>query len=318
MLWGKFFPDDFRKNLKYCVGASGYTYTRLHEVEEYKNVDILFVGSSHAYRGFDPRIFKAAGFTSFNLGTSSQTPVQTAILLDRYLDSLNPKTVVYEVYPYTFSSDGVESSVDVIANSIIDRHSFKMAFKLNHLKTYNTLAYGFLSQLFSKGVQAKENLSFATANSSFRDSTSYVPGGFTDRRREWEGINGLRMKEQLNEAPGVDKKGIMTDISIIQTRKGKWDPRNYQLDVFESILKKLQNRNIRIVLVQAPINSKYYQLIQCNKEIDSYFSSKGEYYNFNEMMHFDNEMEFIDYDHLNQNGVKKMNEALIEKAFKKN
>lgn len=35
-------------------------------------------------------------------------------------------------------------------------------------------------------------------------------------------------------------------------------------------------------------------------------------------MSFDSELDFADYDHLNQTGVKKMNEALIEKAFKKN
>jgi hypothetical protein len=116
----------------------------------------------------------------------------------------------------------------------------------------------------------------------------------------------------------LNEKGITTDIQIIQTKEGKWEPRQYQLKAFERILKKLKEKNIRVVLVQAPINRKYYALIKCNKEIDSYFSSKGEYYNFNELMHFDNEREFIDYDHLNYDGVKKMNEALIEKAFKKN
>src|SRR5690554_458534 len=64
----------------------GHTETRLKEVKSFGDVDILFLGSSHAYRGFDTRIFKKAGFRSFNLGTSAQTPLQTQILLRRYLD----------------------------------------------------------------------------------------------------------------------------------------------------------------------------------------------------------------------------------------
>ena len=80
----------------------------------------------------------------------------------------------------------------------------------------------------------------------------------------------------------------------------------------------MERQNCGVILVQAPINSEYYAMIKCNKEIDAYFSSKGEYYNFNELIKFDNELDFADYDHLNEDGVKKMNEALIQKAFLKN
>ena len=79
-----------------------------------KNVDVLFLGSSHAYRGFDPRIFRKRGYSSFNLGSSAQTPSQTKVWLKRYLKHLNPKIVIYEVYPGTFSSDGIEASLDLV------------------------------------------------------------------------------------------------------------------------------------------------------------------------------------------------------------
>jgi len=77
-------------------------------------VDILFLGSSHSYRGFNPQYF--SGYKTFNLGSSAQTPIQTNLLLKRYLHQLNPKTIVYEVYPISLSIDGVESSSDIIAN----------------------------------------------------------------------------------------------------------------------------------------------------------------------------------------------------------
>ncbi len=315
MVWGSFLPKDFNKNLNYRIGAAGYTYTRLHEVESYSNVNILFLGSSHAYRGFDPRIFAAYGYTSFNLGTSSQTPQQTEMLLNKHLAELNPSTVVYEVYPYTFSSDGVESSVDLIANSSIDANTFSMAIEVNNIKTYNTLLYAYIKRLFTREKPLQEKLSLTSASGQSKDYTTYIPGGFMERRKEWLGNDSIYKNEK--SAP-ASEKGILTNLGIIQSKDGKWSPRKEQLAAFERILQRLKARNIKVILVQTPINSKYYNTIKCNKEIDSYFLSKGEYYNFNEVMHFDNENDFADYDHLNETGVTKLNEAFIQKAFSKN
>ena len=71
-------------------GGIGFTLERIREAETAGPVDILFVGSSHAYRGFDPRIFAALGFTSFNLGTKAQSPLNTDFLLRRYWPRLQP------------------------------------------------------------------------------------------------------------------------------------------------------------------------------------------------------------------------------------
>lgn len=312
MLWGSFLPADFNKNLNYRIGAAGYTYTRLHEVEDYSNVNVLFLGSSHAYRGFDPRVFADHGYSSFNLGSSSQTALQTEMLLNQHLLRLDPSIVVYEVYPYSFSSDGVESSVDLIANSGIDENTFSMATNVNSIKTYNTLLYAYIKRMFKKERPIQEKLSIINKEANGTDYTTYIPGGFMEKRKE------RITKDSVGNVPLLhsNEKGILTDIAIIQTKEGKWNPQKSQLKAFERILERLKALNKRVILVQAPINSKYYAMIKCNKEIDSYFASKGEYYNFNELMSFDNELEFADYDHLNQTGVRKMNETLIEKAIK--
>lgn len=90
-------------NLNYRIGSYGHMFTRINEVKQLdSNVDILFLGSSHSYRGFDPRNFKDK--KTFNLGSSSQTPIQTKILLERYLDNINPKTVIYRSLSRDFFS----------------------------------------------------------------------------------------------------------------------------------------------------------------------------------------------------------------------
>lgn len=314
MVWGSFFRGDLSKNLNYRMGATGYTYTRLHEVEKHDSVDVIFLGSSHAYAGFDPRIFASHGYSSFNLGTSSQTPLQTEMLVNRHLAQLNPSVVVFEVYPYCFSSDGVESSADVIANSHLDKHTLSMAVNVSSMTTYNTLIYAFVKRLFSKEKPISEQLSLVRTTGNIRDSINYIPGGYMEKTRTRIDQDGM---SKTSTSPRLSEKAILTDIDIIQTKEGKWNPRKNQVEAFERILAGLKEKNIRVVLVQTPINSRYYAMIKCNKEIDKYFASKSEYYNFNEIMPFDNEAEFVDYDHLNQVGVKKMNGALIEAAFKK-
>ena len=91
--YGEIIPVKYHQNILYKKFAYGFSNTRFKEVKYVDPVDILFLGSSRSYRHYDPRIFKKHGFSSFNLGTSSQTFLQMEILVDRYLDSLNPRYV---------------------------------------------------------------------------------------------------------------------------------------------------------------------------------------------------------------------------------
>ena len=251
ILWGEFMPNMLKKNLNYSLGSYGHMYTRIREAEKVKNIDILFIGSSHAYRGFDTRITKEYGYESFNLGSSAQTPVQTELLLKKYLDNLQPKTVVYEVYPYTFTNDGVESSLDMIANGKIDYKVLNMAFSLNNIKTYNSLVYGYYRVLFNRNKSFKEN---AVINED-----RYIPGGFVERK----------MAYNKNYNAGEVKKTV-------------WVPKKYQLAAFERIVKLLKEKGIKLVLVQSPVTKGEYEKYKNNDKIDLYFSDKEVYYNFND------------------------------------
>ena len=51
------------------------SFPTFQEVRRHEDVDIVFVGSSHAYRSFDPRFFAREGLTTFNIGTRAQTPL---------------------------------------------------------------------------------------------------------------------------------------------------------------------------------------------------------------------------------------------------
>lgn len=276
--WGDYAPDILKKNLNYPLGSSGHMYSRIQNIKELKDVDILFLGSSHAYRGFDPRIFKRYGLNTFNLGSSAQSHLQTEILLKRHLDEIHPKLIIYEVYPGTFSSDGVESSLDIIANDKNDFESIRMAFTQNHIKVYNALIYGFYRDLFKKNVGYKEE--------SIQGDDTYIQGGFVEK------------KLQYFEPMAFDENG--------------WNLTSRQYIFFERVLLLIKERNIPVILVQAPITSSMRRAFLNNDEFDKKMESYGVYYNFNNLINLDDKLHFYNAHHLNQNGVEIFNTKLIE------
>lgn len=280
-LWGLSAPFGFKKNLTYKKGSDGHLYSRLEDLKAYGHVDVLFLGSSHAYRGFDPRIFEKYGIKSFNLGSSSQTPVQTEILLSRYLDLINPKLVIFEVFPGNLSNDGVESALDLIANDRLDFLSVKMALKLNHIKIYNTIIYRVIRDLFHL------DRGFVEPVYKSRSKDTYIKGGFTEKELSYY---------DNNETHPIDE----------------WRVDNRQKNAFERIIQKFNELKIKVVLVQAPIPREVYNSYLNNAEIDAYFKSISEYYNFNDILSLNSSVHFYDSHHLNLNGVKIFNTNLID------
>jgi len=271
-------PNYLKPNVNYKIGSYGHLYSRLSEVKNQSDVDILFLGSSHAYRSFDTRIFSKHGYKTFNLGSSSQTPAQTKVLLERYLDTLNPNTVIYEVYPHTFTIDGVESSLDIIANDKNDLYSFEMALKTYNIKTYNTFIYGLTRDLL--------NLNEPFIESQIKGSDKYISGGYVEKEIRFFKPTPFERKE----------------IKIL----------NYQLETFSEIVKILKNRNIELILVYAPITKVNYESYINTGYFDSLMSVYSEYYNFNEIIPLNDSLHFNDSHHLNQNGVVVFNRKLIK------
>jgi hypothetical protein len=274
-----------QKNLKYFVGAYGHTHSRINEVRKSKPVDIVFVGSSHAYRGFDTRIFIAEGYTCFNLGSNRQSPIQTELLLKRYLPILKPKLLVYEVCPIAFSTDGVESTCDIISNDVVDFDALKMAFKQNNIKIYNTLIYSFYRQILGRDAHFTEAL--------VKDDDTYISGGFVEKK----------LKYYHSEKVDSNKKAELNEL---------------QRKSFEDIINLAKTNNIELVLVQAPVTKASYNAYVNNDFFDKEMMQHGPYINFNKIINLNDSTDFFDGHHLNQNGVIKFNKSFIEKVLKLN
>lgn len=277
-IWGDTMPYWLYTSLKYKKGHSS-TIVMLDEARHTKNPDILILGSSHAYRGFDVRIFGNAGYTTLNMGTSSQTPLQTYVLLQRYLKSIHPKFVIYEVYPLTFANRGIEGAADLISNDNNDSLSYNMGLKINHLITYNTLAYGYYHD-FTHGLPE-------TPIADLPPEDTYIPGGYVEKKVTY-----------FKNVPPGKKYDIIFDKN--------------QCDAFEKIIALLKRHGIRYTLVFAPVPKSNYNLYKNSEAIERYFRSYGEYFDYNKKVILDDSLHFFDDNHLNQRGVELFNRELLK------
>lgn len=251
---------------------------RMNEASQVDRIDLLFVGSSHVYRGFDTRLFEQAGRSSFNLGSSSQTPIQSQYLLQRLLPKIRPKRVVLEVYPGAFAADGLESTLDLLSCMPPDPELAALALSHWHLKAYHVL-------LFS--IQQHYLASQQTAI-AHPPKDQYIPGGFVERALEH-----FRHK-------------------MYAPAEFKWNARQFQ--ALDAALNFLNQHGTPYLLVQAPVAPGLYQSYQRRQTsaFDQRMRARGPYLNFNELLELNDSLHFYDEHHLNQRGVEVFNQALIE------
>ena len=265
----------------YKIGSYGCMFTRIKDIPNHKNPEILFLGSSHAYRGFDTRIFEEEGITCFNLGSSFQTPLQTEVLLEKYLDEINPKSIVFAITYGVFQSDGIESTTDLISNDHIDSKICKLAINSGNIKVINTLIYG-IYQEYCCGIRNtfQERI--------MKGDDLYVSGGYV---------------EKLDYSPFVsDSSNIREEIIKVRPK---------QLLAFNNCINMIKNRQIPYLLVKTPLPISTNSNCTNRNELNVLMSSYGTYLDFNEILQLDDSC-FYDSSHLSQNGVEVFDSCLIQ------
>lgn len=277
--FGKFLPQNFKPNLSYKKGGYGHLFSRLEDAKNSKDIDVLVLGSSHAYRGVDTRIFEKRGVKMFNLGSSSQSPIQSYYLLKKYLPILNPKLLIYDVFPVTLASDGVESTLDLVSNDDFNFELAKIVLKTKNVKVYNTAIYAWYNQLVNRKKPFMEQHT--------KGDDKYISGGFVEKK-----INYHKFET-------FEKSTLVL--------------KDYQIEYLDSICQYTKNKGIKLLLVNAPINSLMYKSYTNFDSIDNILSNKAMYINYNKILYLNDSLDFYDSHHLNQNGVEIYNKKLVEK-----
>ena len=101
--------------------------------------DAIVLGSSHAYRGYDPRIFEQAGVSLFNAGTSAQNAKGSLVLYNEYLKDRGD-IFILDVYDPVFELEGTESNMRLIQNVSTHEAALDLVQQEWKMYTVNALA----------------------------------------------------------------------------------------------------------------------------------------------------------------------------------
>lgn len=278
ILWGEYLPTQLRTNLKSRAGMDVNIVLMIQDLEDQKKIDVLFVGSSHAYRSFDTRIWDDYGYRTFNMGTLSQTHIHTGLLLKEYVPKINPNLVVYEVYPDMFANRGIEANSIFLAYNICYSRMLKVVFKSRNIKTLNEYIYAsFRNWKYPNEVIPVD------VNTTLEE---YRSGGFVELKTF-----------DFKDTPEF-VKGNMLENQII---------------VFRENMAFLKSNNIPVVLVQAPVTSIEQDRFPDKKKYDRLMSEYNNYFDFSQMKELDDSIHFHDYHHMNQKGVEIFNPLFIDR-----
>lgn len=135
---GEYFEDISKKNE--IVSNYRRAWEEFYELEP-NSLDLIYIGSSHAYCTFDPEIIdNALGTNSFNFGSPLQHPDATYYVLKEVLKYHKPEMVVFEVYwdmlDDEFDLKQADTVISAIGSRDFEREFIKEVFPINEMVKY--------------------------------------------------------------------------------------------------------------------------------------------------------------------------------------
>ncbi len=260
------------------VEPLGHSDRRFAELERHGDVDLVFVGSSHAYRSFDPRIFDEAGLSSFNLGSTAQTPLNSYYLLKRYWPLLAPSVVVIETYYHVMDKDGLESLFDLAANVPPSREWLQMALATRNPHAVNSLLAYQLQLRDASGPASPER-------------GTYVRGGYVETQARL----------------AAPRSGIVAEVGEIDR----------QLRYLGRCIDFVKRRGARVAVVVQPLPDETLAGITnrraVSEAIGAVAAGRGvPFADFNGRLGLKTTEHFMDTHHLNAAGVRRFNLAVLD------
>ncbi len=273
--------DDFGKPFiyhteDYYLQKGGNAYRTFHNFDRNKQYDIVVLGASHAYRGYDPRIFNKHGLLLYVLGTSNQSIINEYFVLKEYIRERTTRLIILDVYDECFLENGYEfeSAADMIPNlngSVFT--PLKLAFALNDFRAINMC----VMRQFNKPVPAI-NL----------DQKQYIYNGYCE--------NTDSIKKPVESDKITDQIG------------------STKLFYLKKLLETAIASKIKIVAINHPNPNKNYRL-QHEKFMEIIQPILKSYdvplLDYAYVLPMDSKNHFYDYTHMNQAGVTIFNEVLI-------
>ncbi len=303
----------------FVLPAKSYTRIQFHELyttygnaEDSKNMDLVFLGTSHAYRTFDTEYFdEKLNMETYNFGTSQQTLEGSYYVLKEILKTNQPKKVVFELTYTCFNEKDYNPLKSVIIYQYmkpsLDKLKYLMAdFPLENIFNALIPAYTFREYLTADDIAPK------ILDKSTDEYKNYDPAITQTQTTEW-----------------MEEKGfIYTDMEFYNGWVGKTDPEAWteqgmdtqKLEYLNKIIHLCKDNGIDLVLVTSPNPRGTLLEVGNYNEINEYFTNIAEnngidYYNLNlirpEILNL-SDSEFYDATHVNGEGAQKVSQVFSD------
>lgn len=282
----------------------------------YKNdncYDLIFIGSSHSYCTFDPKIFdERLGCSSYNMGMPLQLTASTYYELSDILKHQKPKTVVMEVYWGVMDSDfqinQVTQLFQVLNNDELKAEYIRSVFPLSEKIKYSVDALKYQSDYFAyKSDEYDEKLR------NLLGTVKPAEEKHTEGREEYGGKGFVYC--DYNMLPGEYDR--TNQFKGLDGRDFEFS--DEQMKYLDKICGLCEEKGVKLIFVTAPIAPvsmdyiKNYDAIHL--KIEAFAQRKGiPYFDYNiinrEEKLLTNE-NFRDDAHLNYSGVEIVDDHFI-------
>ena len=267
---------------KSLIWAGGDTYKKMHEFDFSSNFNVLVLGNSHAYRGYDPRLFRKFGLEMYNLGSSAQSVVNTFFVAKHLIPKEFDGTILIELYPGSLETDGAESTLDIITNSKSNSLAFDVLINAPSISGGNLFVLRYFNKYFGGAMYDKEG---------------YVENGYVMKTDSVK-IDSFRYEEYLMN----------------------YNPQKENIQYLEQLILYLKKRRIKFLLVTHPLpkellRENLYPFLKTVNDIAE--KHKIEYWDYSYNHELSAKYHFYDMHHLNQSGVNIYNNIICERLAKK-
>jgi len=238
--------------------------------------DYLFIGGSHAFKSFDTDVFKENKLNTYNLGTPSQTALNSYFILKEHLQ--NTKKVIYEIYPPVIGMKGFESFNVLCTTTNNYPLLLRTALALEDAQAFELIS---LKPIISYKVN-KQSIALPPAKQGYRGTPYFA---------------------KANETfyPAVDLNPAVID---------------EQMAYLEDIILLCKENNKELIFAYAPIPKQLVVLNEQElfyKNINTLISKHNiKFINMSRSLDLDSEKHFFDNNHLNIDGAKIFSEAFIK------
>jgi len=267
LLSGKFLPTYLSGNLsgRNVILAKDGSARRFIQAKKHDIVDVLILGSSHACRSYDVRLFEEAGLTAYTLGSSSQPLSHSLRIYKKYVNTFSPRILIIDVYPVLLNASNTESILNTLPLFYEDEEFIYKAF----CETYDIRL---LHSLFYYKIFGD----IKSIDDKLGKGDTYIRNGYVENNNTVKKLKDYPLSELM-----IDDNNIRSLREIVNDAK---------------------ERGIHVFLFNSPLPMKRYESYINSVKINQLLSSIATYYDYNEAVKL-GDSYFYDEGHINQKGV---------------